>query len=151
MADAPTLSAVETGDQTQLFIDIGAGLVEVAEITDLPNLPSFSQTTYETTHMKSGPIKEFKKNVRQEGDEMDITFNYVPGSAAETTMKAAVAMKDAAPYQIVTPQGDQVLTIDGYALFMSLKRTNPMDDRRQMTVTMKPVSFPDEAVAAPAP
>jgi hypothetical protein len=148
MAVAPTLSAVETGDQTELWIDVGAGLVEVAEVTDLPDLPSFTQTTYETTHMKSGPIKEFKKNVRQEGDEMDITFNYVPGSAGETTLKAAIAMKGAANYQIRTPQGDQIMTVDGYALFTSLKRTNPMEDRRQMTVTMKPVSFTAETLAA---
>ncbi len=148
MASAPPeLSAVETGDETEFFVDLGTGLVEVAELINLSDLPSYTQTTYETTHMKSGPVKEHKKNVRQEGDDMTAEFNYIPGSAAEKTLKAAVAAKDALMVQIKTPQGEGFLTADFPALFMSLKRSNPMDDRRTMTVTMKPVGFPVEEVA----
>ncbi len=145
---APTLSAVETGNLTELWIDVGAGLVEVGEITDLPDLPSFTQTNYEATHMKSGKVKEFKKNMRQEGDEITIVGNYVIGSAADTTLRAAVDSVGALSTEIRTPQGTQTATFAFYALYMSLKHSNPMEDRRTFTITLKPVSFPTEALAA---
>ncbi|MDE0878925.1 MAG: hypothetical protein OSB00_09750 [Sphingomonas bacterium] len=148
MALAPTLSAVETGDETQLFLDVGAGLVEVAEIIDLPELPSGAQTTFETTHMKSGRYKEFKKNTRLEGNEVDITGNYVIGSDAEATLLAAEASRDAIAYKIVVIQGEDIFNVEGYALFMSLRRSNPMDDRRQFTITAKWVDAETTTVAA---
>lgn len=133
----PELSEVETGDETQLFLDVGDGLVEVAEITDLPTLPSGTQTTFNTTHMKSGKYQEFKKNKRREGDEVDITGNYIIGSEAEATLLKAEDSRAAVAYRIVAMQGDEVWHFEGYALFMSFKRGNPMDDRRQFTITAK--------------
>lgn len=134
---APDLSEVDTGDLSELWIDIGDGLVEVAEITDIPELPSGAQSTFETTHMKSGRFKEFKKNARKEGNEVAITGNYILGSDAEDILLAAEDARGALPYRIVAHQGEDVYHIDGYALFMNLQRSNPMDDRRQFTISAK--------------
>nr|AGU09811.1 hypothetical protein [uncultured organism] len=141
-APPPDLSAVETGDETGLFLDVGAGLVEVAEITDLPSLPSGTQTTFETTHLKSGDYKEHKKNKRKDGDEVEITGNYVIDSDAEATLEAAEASRGAIRYQIHAPQGDDVFIFEGWALFMNLKRSNPAESRREFTITAKWVTAP---------
>lgn len=145
---APVLSEVETGDETQLFLDVGAGLKEVAELTDLPTLPSGTQTTFNTTHMKSGKYQEFKKNKRREGDEVDITGNYIIGSESETLLLAAEESRAAVKYRIIAKQGDETWFFEGYALFMSFKRGNPMDDRRQFTITAKWVGDNSQALQA---
>lgn len=137
---APTLSEATSGDETQLYLDVGAGWVEVAELDPddgLNDLPSGEQSTYETTHMKSGTFKEFKKNKRREGAETQIKGNLVFGSASETTLQAAEDSADAIPYLIVLKQGDEVWQGTGFALFYDLKRSNPGGDVRQFTITAK--------------
>ena len=142
------LSAVETGDRTELWLDVGEGLVEVAEIVDLPELPSGSRGTYKTTHMKSGSFEEFKKLTRKEGNTFTITGNAILGSAANTTLKAADDADDAIEYRIATYQGADVYHVEGAALFMNYKVTNPADDRRMFEISMQPV---DEPTVAEAP
>lgn len=141
------LSDVETGFGTALHIDVGAGLVEVAEIIELPELPSGERGTYKTTHMKSVDFEEFKKLPLREGVELTIRGNYIIGSAAETTLDAADDADGALPYKIATAQDETVYNFTGDALFYNLRKLNPIDDRRTFEITMKPVSRPVKAGA----
>jgi len=142
------LSAVETGDRTELWLDVGAGLVEVAEIIELPELPSGTRGTYKTTHMKSGSFEEFKKLTRKEGNAFTITGNAILGSAANTTLKAAEDADGAIEYRIITHQGADIYHVEGSALLMNYKVLNPAEDRRTFEISMQPV---DEATVAEAP
>ena len=101
------LSNATNGDETQLFLKIAENFVEVAEVTELADLPSGTQSTYEMTHMKSGRFKEFKKNRRIDGTETDITGNYslADGLAA---LEAAEASVGAIEYKIVLVEGDDI-------------------------------------------
>lgn len=141
------LSDVETGFGTELHINVGAGLVEVAEILEVSDLPSGSRELYETTHMKSVDFKEFKKQPLKEGVEITIRGNYVLGSTSADTLQAAEDADGALPYKIVTPQDGDNYEFTGNALFYGLRRLNPMDDRRTFEITMKPVDAPVESVA----
>lgn len=139
------LSAVDTGFGTALHINLGAGLVEVAEILEVSDLPSGQRELYETTHMKSVGFKEWKKQPLKDGVEITLRGNYVIGSASDALLQAADDAEVALAYKIVTPQNADVFQFTGTALFYGYKRMNPMDDRRTFEITMKPV---DQSVQA---
>lgn len=135
---ATTLSAATNGDETELFVSLDETTwVPVAEIDDLPDLPSGEQSMYETTHMKSGLFKEWKKNKRRDGVESEIAGNYTIGSTSEATLLAMEAAGGSIAYQIVLKQGAEVWRATGRALFHSLKRSNPMEEKRRFTITAK--------------
>jgi hypothetical protein len=143
MASAPPvldLSDVDSGDETGLFLTIDGTEVEIGEIVDLPELPSGTQTMFETTHMRSGEFKEWKKNRRRDGNEVAIVGNYVIASESETHLRAAEDTKEAIQYRIEIKQGAVVYDVVGFALFRDLVISNPMEDRRQFTITAKWVS-----------
>lgn len=135
---ATALSSATNGDETQFFVSLDeSAWVEVAELTDLGELPSGVQTLYETTHMKSGAFKEWKKNKRRDGDESDITFNYTINGTSETTLLAMEAATASLAYYILLKQGASTFYMTGRAIFSSLKRTNPMEEKRTATITAK--------------
>lgn len=144
MAIAPTLSDVSTGNESEFHIDVGAGLVQVAEVIDLPELPSGARDLYETTHMQSGPFKEYKKTPRKDGETVTITGNAVLGSTTETTCAAAQDADGAVPYKLVVKQDDLAVTFEGYCLVLSHKISNPMADRRTFEMSVKWVNAPTQ-------
>lgn len=133
---AAALSNATSGDETELYLHFGASWVSAGEITDLPDLPGGEQSTYETTHMKTGKFKEFKKNKRIEGTETEIQGNYslADGLANLEQAEASVA---AVPYLIVLREAEKTFYATGRALFYSLRRSNPMEEARQFTITAK--------------
>lgn len=135
---ATSLSDATNGDETELLVSLDeASWIEVAEIDDMPELPGGEQSNYETSHMKSGLFKEFKKNKRREGTETEITGNYVIGGAAEETLEAMENAPGTLAYQIVLRQGDETWRATGRALFYNLMRSNPADEKRRFTITAK--------------
>lgn len=145
---APTLSAATSGDETKLYLDVGAGWVEVAEVTDMPDLPSGQQSTYKTTHMGSAGFEEFKKNKRVEGAETNIEGNYTILSASDATLVAADASREPIPYLLVLIEDEKTYNAVGRALFYSLKRSNPVNEVRKFTITAKWVTPMTLALAA---
>lgn len=137
------LSDVTTGHGTQLWINTGAGLVRVAEIDDIPELPtSTDRELYETTSFDSVEYKEWKKQPLKDGVPITITGNYVINSASDALLQAADDANDALAFKIVTTQGAVSFDITGSALFFGLKRMNPQDAKRTFEITLKPVSKP---------
>lgn len=134
------MSDATHGHGSELWINVGAGLVRVAEIDGIPDLPSFSTELYETTNFDTVAVKEFKKLPLKEGQEITITGNYVLGGAAYNTLTAADAEEEALAYRIVLLQGDETYHCDGESLFYNLTRTNPADEKRQFSITMKPTT-----------
>lgn len=146
---ADDLSNATNGDETELYFNFGNAWVSAGEITDLPDLPSGEQSTYETTHMKSGKFKEFKKNKRIEGAETEIQGNYslVDGLA---TLEQAEESVGSVAYLIVLKEGAKTFYATGRALFYSLRKSNPKDATRQFTITAKwngPMTISDAAVS----
>lgn len=134
------LSDVTTGFGTKLEIDIGAGLVVVAEIDDIPELPTGNdRELYETSSFDTVEYKEWKKQPLKDGVPITITGNYAINSPSDATLEAADDADGALPYRIVLKQDDDEYEVTGTALFYGLKRKNPKDSKRTFEITLKPV------------
>lgn len=135
------ISEVTTGHGSQLWIDVGAGLARVAEIDDIPELPTSSERgLYETSSFDTTGFKEFKKEPLKEGVEVTITGNYIINSAGDATLQAADDAEGALPFRIVLKQGAVTYYCEGDALFYNLKRMNPKAEKRTFSIALKPVS-----------
>lgn len=133
-------SDVTTGHGSQLHINPLSVLTKVAEVDDIPELPSFTTTLYETSSFDTEEAKEFKKQPLKEGVEYTIAGNFVIGSASSTLLDAAEANNEPIPYEIHLPQGDDVFVVSGTALFYNLKYLNAANEKRKFNITMKPTS-----------
>lgn len=135
------ISEVTTGHGSQLWVDVGAGLARVAEIDDIPELPTSSERAlYETSSFDTTGFKEFKKEPLKEGVEVTITGNYIINSAGDATLQAADDAEGALPFRIVLKQGAVTYYCEGDALFYNLKRMNPKAEKRTFSIALKPVS-----------
>ena len=142
-------SDVTTGFGSKLKIDVGAGLVFVAEIDDIPELPTSAETElYETSSFDTTGRKTYKKHPLKDGVAITITGNYVMGSTGEATLQAADDAADELPYEIHAPQGDDTYVFEGNGLFYGLKHMNPKDSKRTFEITLKPTSAPTSDLAA---
>ena len=121
------LSAATTGHGAQLFIDIdGLGYARIAEIDDIPELPTSSERElYETTNFDTVEYKEWKKHPLKDGVPITITGNYTIGSVSDGLLQDADDATDALPFRIVLKQGAESYVVEGTALFYNFKRTNP--------------------------
>lgn len=133
-------SDVTTGFGSKLEIDIGEGLVVVAEIDDIPELPTGSERElYETSSFDTVEYKEWKKHPLKDGTPITIMGNYVIGSDSDATLEAADDANGALPYRIVIKQDADTFEVTGTGLFYGLKRNNPKDSKRTFEITLKPV------------
>jgi predicted secreted protein len=143
------LSKATHGHGTQLWINLGAGLVRVAEIDDIPELPTGNERElYETSNFDTVGYKEFKKLPLKDGVPVTIMGNYVINSASDALLQQADDEQEALPYRIVLTEGTDVFNCEGTALFYNLKRMNPKDAKRTFEITLKPV---DAAAITDAP
>lgn len=134
------LSDVTTGHGSQLWIDTGAGLTKVAEIDDIPELPTGNERElYETSSFDTAEYKEWKKHPLKDGVPITIMGNYVLGSASDALLEAADDAEDALSYRIVLTQGADTYHCEGTALFYGLKRKNPKGEKRTFEISLKPV------------
>ncbi len=136
-------SEVDTGDRSELWLGNPTTLAQVLEAIEIPELPSGTRDTFETTHLKSGSFKEFKKLPRKTGETVTVTGNALLGSATDTLLRAAELRRDGSPYKIVLFEGDDEYEVTGTALVLSYKVTNPAEDRRTFEVQLM---WLDEAV-----
>lgn len=134
------LSKATHGHGSQLWLKIGAGvLTKVAEIDDIPELPSFETELYETSNFDTDGVKEHKKLPLKDGAPITIRGNYVINSASDALLQDADDEEGAVEYRIVLNEGADVFHVEGTALFYNLKRMNPADAKRTFEITMKPV------------
>lgn len=135
------LSKTTHGHGSQLWIKIGAGvLTKVAQIDDIPELPTSTETElYETSNFDTVGLKEFKKLPLKDGVPITIRGNYVINSASDALLQDADDEDGAVEYRIVLTEGADTFNVEGQALFYNLKRMNPADAKRTFEITMKPV------------
>ena len=148
-----TLSAATHGHGSQLWIDTGSGLVRIAEIDDIPELPTSNERElYETSSFDSVEFKEWKKLPLKDGVPITIRGNYVINSDSDVALEAADNAEDALEYKIVLLEGGDSYDCEGTALFYNFKRMNPSDAKRTFEITLKPVNAATiEATPTPTP
>lgn len=134
------LSKTTHGHGSELWINTGAGLVRVAQVDDIPELPTSSERElYETSNFDTEEFKEWKKLPLKDGTPITIRGNYVINSASDAVLQAADDAEGALAYKIVLKEGADVFECAGTALFYNFKRMNPKDAKRTFEITLKPV------------
>ncbi len=128
-------------------------LVELANITDFGDLPSFIRALIDKTNFKSPDgIMEYTTSPLRDGNEVDFVMNIALGSASDLACRNAMADGKARPYELLLPLADASLwKISGGLIVRNWVRTNPMADLRKGTLTVKYVTLPTEAANVVTP
>lgn len=143
------LSDATHGHGSQLWINFGAGFVRVAQVDDIPELPTSNERElYETSSFDTEEYKEWKKLPLKDGTPITITGNYVIGSQSDGYLQDADDAEAALPFRIVLNQGEDSFNCEGNGLFYNFKRMNPKDAKRTFEITLKPVDAASIEAAA---
>jgi len=131
---------VVTGHGSEFWLANAAGtLVQLAELTEVP-LPAGAADLYETSHLKTQGFKTFKTARLADGEEADLVGNYIPGSPTDALIREAKESGEAREFRIVIDVDDDGTTrreFTGEVLVRNYVRSNPADDRRTFTATVK--------------
>jgi hypothetical protein len=136
--------AVQTGHLSEFWLHNGTALTKLGEVLEVP-LPSGAADLVETSHMETTGFKSYISAPLREGEEADLVMNYIPNSATDVLLRAAKAAGDARAYKIVLKNGAGTWEITGSAVVRDYVRSNPLDDRRTATATLKWVNAETEA------
>jgi hypothetical protein len=145
---------VTTGlGSTFKLANAAAALTLIGEPTNIP-IPSGATDLIEASHYASVDFKDFISSPLKDGEEADLTMNWVPGSATDSLLRAAVGQTRA--FEIVVPAGegatsDGTFKWTGSVLVRNYVRENPFDDKRTGTLTVKWVGAITETYTAPVP
>ena len=126
-------------------------LLELANIEDWPDLPSFTRGLLDTTNFKSaGGFMTYIGSPLKDGAESDLVMKIALGSASDQACRTAMADGKARPFEMVLPLADgSTWKITGNLLVRNYVRTNPKADLCMATLTVKWTGEPTE-VGVPA-
>jgi predicted secreted protein len=126
----------------------GDVLTELAEILAVA-LPNSQVEDVEATHMKSANRRrEFVAGLIDDG-EGTIEMNYVPGSATDILIRAALTDGVTRDYKVVLPVADgSTWEVTGDCIVKGYERNVPIDDRMTATLTIRFTGSSSEAAGA---
>ena len=135
------------GWDTEFWLDNASGvLTQIAEVISVTP-PNPQADDIEVTHYKSpNRRREYIAGLIEDG-EGTIEINYVPGSASDILIRAAVNDGAERDYRIVLPDGDTGWQIDGKCIVKGFERSVPIDDRMTATITVRFTGASTEAAA----
>ena len=129
----PTAARIGLGTEFHLEATAGGVLTKLGEITGITT-PSVTIDEVDATSFDSeGGFREYITGLR-DGGTGEFTMNYVPGSATDTLISAAIADGAARGYMIVIPNGGAGWEVTGNLVVLSYTKDVPIDDR--MTATL---------------
>jgi predicted secreted protein len=123
-------------------------LTELSEILSVA-LPNSQVEDVEATHMQSpNRRREFVAGLIDDG-EGTIEMNYVPGSATDVLIVAALADGETRDYKVVLPVADgSTWEVTGDCIVKGYERNAPIDDRMTATLTVRFTGASAEAAGA---
>jgi hypothetical protein len=130
---------------------MGNPLVELANIEEFPDLPSFSRDLLDTTNFKTeGGFMTYMGSPLKDGAESDLVMKIALGSASDIACRAAHASGDVQPYEMTLPLADGTTwEVSGNLIVRNYVRTNPKADIRMATLTVKWSGIATEAAGTP--
>jgi predicted secreted protein len=125
------------GWNTAFSLDDASGtLTAIAEVISVTP-PNPQTADVEVTHFKSANRRrEYIAGLIEDG-EGTIEINFVPGSASDVILRAAVNDGAVRSYRIVVPDGNTGWQIDGDCIVKGYERNIPIDDRMTATITVR--------------
>jgi predicted secreted protein len=142
-------TAVGIGLGARFYLDSAADvLTELSEIISVA-LPNSQVEDVEATHMASpNRRREFVAGLIDDG-EGTIEMNYVPGSATDVLIVAALADGETRDYKVVLPVADgSTWEVTGDCIVKGYERNAPIDDRMTATLTVRFTGASAEAAGA---
>lgn len=122
-------------------------LLELGNIVEWPELPTFTRDLIEKTHFKSPDgVKQYMNSPLQDGAEATFVMNIDLGSTSDAACRSAFADGVERPYEMSLPTANGLYLITGGLIVRNYVRTNPMDDLRKASLTVKWVSLPTEGL-----
>lgn len=143
---------VETGHGSIFELADGAGvLTALGELVTVP-IPSGAAELIDASHMATVDFRDYIQSPLRDGEEADLEMNWIPGSATDAL--AGGALGKTRDFRIQVPAGEGAVSdgfyeFEGSVLVRNYVRTNPMDDKRTGTLTVKWVSAITETYTAP--
>lgn len=137
-------TSVGIGSGATFWLDNASGvLTQLSEVLSV-TCPNLQIDDVEATHMGSGSYREFVAGLRDPG-EGAFEFNYVPNSATDVLVRAAVADGVGRSYKIVLRIADgSTQEITGECIVKGYERAVPIDDRMTATLTIRFTGAPTE-------
>lgn len=126
----------------------GDVLTQLAEIISV-GLPNSQIEDVEATHMASANRRrEYIAGLIDDG-EGTIEMNYVPGSATDILIRAALTDGVTRDYKAVLPVADgSTWEVTGDCIVKGYERSAPIDDRMTATLTVRFTGASSEAAGA---
>jgi hypothetical protein len=123
-------------------------LTQLGEIISVA-LPNSQQADVEATHMASpNRRREYVAGLIDDG-EGTIEMNYVPGSATDVLIRAAISDGVTRSYKAVLQVADgSTWEITGDCIAKGYERNSPIDDRMTATLTVRFTGSSSEAAGA---
>lgn len=138
---------VETGLGSTFSLANSTGvLTPLGELTGAIPIPSGSADLIDATHFGSVDFKDYIQAPLQDGEEVELTMNWIPGSATDALCREAKGKTR--EYEIVLPVNGGTYEISGSVLVRDYQRTNPNLDKRSGTLRIKWVGASTEAPGA---
>jgi hypothetical protein len=137
-------TAVGIGSGAEFWLDNASGvLTQLSEILAVA-LPNPQIEDVEATHMAS-TAREFITGLTDYG-EGSVEMNYVPGSATDILIRAAVADGVTRSFQTTLQVADgSTWEISGDCIVKGYERNAPIDDRMTATMSVRFTGAPSEA------
>lgn len=136
---------VETGNGSTFKLADGAAvLTELGEITGVMPIPAGEAPLIDASHFKSVDFMDYIQGPLADGEEADLTMNWIPGSATDTLCLAAKGKTRA--FEITLPVDGDNYVIAGTLLVRDYKRTNPNTEKREGTLRVKWVGSTTEGM-----
>lgn len=129
-------TAVGIGSGAEFWLDNASNvLTQLSEILSVA-LPNSQVEDVEATHMAS-TRREYIAGLIDDG-EGTVEMNYVPGSATDTLIRAAVADGVTRSYKVVLQVADgSTWQVTGDCIVKGYERNTPIDDRMTATMTIR--------------
>lgn len=142
------MTAAKTGWGGEFHLDsAGDVLTELVEVVSF-TLPNGETETVEATHLKSpNRRREFVSGMIDDGD-LTVVINYVPGSATDVLVKAALDDGDTRDWMAVVPRETANWEVTGDGVVTGYDRgTVEVDGVMRATITIKVTGATAEAAA----
>jgi hypothetical protein len=132
-------TSVTTGlGSTFKLANASAVLTLLGEVVEIP-VPNGKTDLIDATHMGTTGFRDFIQSPLRDGEEADITMNWIPNSASDVLCAAAIGATRA--FELVVPAGgSSTYKFTGSVLVRNYTRNNALDDKRTCTLTVKWVS-----------
>lgn len=126
----------------------GTVLTVVADILAITPPNTTVETIDITTHGSAGGFREFMAGLA-DGGEFSIRINYVPGSAGDTLIAAAVTARTSKAFKINLPAGTGTRDFTGTCIPTGYEKDDVViDDKMTAVLTAKITGSVTEAVGA---